>query len=128
MKGLTPEDYWKIYKTLPQDLKEAIFSEDTAEAIWNICRLCNINNVSKVAELVGDVLCGLLPPSEFKEKIIKELNIDEQTANKLFLYIQHYVFDPVRDDLEKLYEEAQTTKTEVEASPPKKDLYREPLE
>jgi len=32
------EELWKIYKKLPEDLREAISSEDVANSIYSICK------------------------------------------------------------------------------------------
>jgi len=57
---LSKEKLWKIFEMLPDDLKDAILSEDTAEAIWNICKLCNIEmeKVPEISKYVGNVLMG----------------------------------------------------------------------
>jgi hypothetical protein len=49
---------------LPGKLKDAIFSEKTAESIFNICARYEIEDgerISKVAKFVGRGLMGLLP-------------------------------------------------------------------
>jgi hypothetical protein len=123
------EELWKIYKSLPEDLKETLFSPDTSEAIWNICKLCEINEVAKVAKYVGRVLMGLLAPENLKEVLKKELNLDEDTASKLDTYIQHYIFNPVADDLRELYHpEEKETEKEVVEEKVRGDIYREPIE
>jgi hypothetical protein len=33
----TKEQLWKLYEKLLEELKEAIFSEETANSIWDIC-------------------------------------------------------------------------------------------
>jgi len=110
MVDLTQEKYWKLYQNLPKDLQDILLSEDTAEAIYNICKLCQIDQVKTVANYVGEVLLGLLPPKEFPSKLQKALNLDPATLQKLEIYISHYIFDPVRDELEKLYETSQEQK------------------
>jgi len=130
MAKITREEFWKLYKVLPEDLKEALFSVDTQEAIVNICKLCNVEDDATVAELVGDVLIGLLPPEEFKEEAKKRLNLDENEAKKLDAYIQHYIFNPVADDLRELYhpEEKEIKEKEAAEKPKVRDIYREPIE
>ena len=130
MVKITREEFWKLYKVLPEDLKEALFSVDTQDAIVNICKLCDIEDETKVAEIVGDVLIGLLPPEEFKEEAKKKLNLDENKAKKLDMYIQHYIFNPVADDLRELYhpEEKEIKEKEVVEKPKVRDIYRESIE
>ena len=129
MAEITKEEFWKLYKALPEDLKEVLFSIDTQEAILNICKLCEIEEEPKVAKLVGDVLTGLLSPEELKDALKKNLNFDEDKAKKLDMYIQHYIFNPVADDLRELYhpeeKEVEETKTEKITV---KDVYREPID
>jgi len=102
---ISKDDFWKIYKVLPESLKEAIFSADTADAIWNICKLYKVKNVKEIAKSVGNVFLGILPPPYFKDAIKKEAGLDEETAQKVATYIQRYVFDPVKEDLDTLYQE-----------------------
>lgn len=104
---ISKEKIWEIFELLPQDLKEAILSEDTAEAIWNICKICNIDEekIPQVSKLVGNVLMGLLPPNRLQKRLQEIEGIDPETAKKLDVYISHYVFDPVKEELEEIYQE-----------------------
>ena len=117
--SLSKDELWKIYEMLPESLKQAIVSEDTAEAIWNICKICNIKeeNVPKIAGEVGNVLMGLLPPKRFKDRIKSVLSLDDDTAKKLDVYISHYVFDPLKDELGQLYETKQEENTQAQEKP-----------
>ncbi len=136
MEELSREEVWQICKTLSPELKDAFFSEDTADAIWNISRLHEIEDTSKLGKLTGQVLMGLLPPQMFKETIKDELNLDEDTAKKASMEMEHYVFNQVKSELDKLYAEA-GIETEKETIAEKKekttkakgpDSYREPIE
>jgi hypothetical protein len=132
MEKLSKDELWAIYETLPNDLKDAIFSEDTADAIWNICKLYDVEKVPETAKLVGKVLMGLLPPESFITALQDELELSSDTAKKVGMEIEHFIFNLVKDDLDLLYkkEGAATPKEEKkEPEPPKKeDTYREPVE
>jgi hypothetical protein len=146
------EETWKLYEKLPSDLKEAIFSESTAEDIWNICERNEIpgEKISEIARYTGRVLLGLLPPNEFQETLEKELGIESETAKRVSREITRYVFFPVKSSLEELYKieitpagvkpampptpappprpvERQAEKV-LEKKPPVTDIYREPIE
>ena len=81
----TKEQFWKLYEKLPQELKEAIFSEETADSIWDICSKNGIDDerVSEVARYTGRVLMGLLPPDELEETLEKELKLQKGVAKKV---------------------------------------------
>ena len=103
IKKITPEQFWKLYEKLPEELKEAVFSGETADNIWNVCEKNGINEVSRVAKYAGDVLIGLLPPSDFQKTLEKELGIDTETAQKVGREIHRFIFYPVKTCLEELY-------------------------
>ena len=98
MSQYPKEQIWKIYEKLPDELKDAIFSHDTAENISNICeknKITNSEKISQIARLTGDVLLGLLIPNELQESLEKEL--------KLFLPVslQNTVLRDFKERLEK---------------------------
>jgi hypothetical protein len=140
MEGLSKDELWEIYRSLPDDIKDAIFSEDTAEAIWNICQINKIEQVSEMAKLAGRTLMGLLPPKDFEQALKQTLKLEEKTAQKIATEMEHYIFNPVKDDLDFIYEEEgkkgrkeiPDSKKEKPSPPSKKhaweDSYREPIE
>ncbi|MDD5221316.1 MAG: hypothetical protein PHV47_01790, partial [Candidatus Pacebacteria bacterium] len=98
---LTKEQRWEIFNSLPENLKDAIFSGDTADAVSNICKLHNIDDTASVAKIVGQVLIGLLPPDKIAEAIKEKiLPSEDSLCNTLAIEIQHYILDPVMNDLQ----------------------------
>ena len=136
MEELSRDELWAIYETLPDSLKDAIFSEDTADAIWNICRLYDIKETPKVAKVMGRVLMGLLPPTMLTTALIAEAEIDKETAKKASMELEHFILNPVKNDLDKLYEESENKQKQEEKEKNQtreekgetKDAYREPIE
>ena len=136
----TREQFWKLYKKLPQELKDAIFAEETNENIYNVCKRYEIlENHEQVIEYVGRVLIGVLSPDELQEAIEKEIKPKKDVAKKVAQEINRFIFYPVKRSLEELYNmeiisPAQTkttlpSATEKEKSGAKrKDTYREILE
>lgn len=131
-KQYTKEEIWKLYEKLPHTLKEAIFGEDTADNVWNICERNNVDQVSEVARLVGNVLLGILPPSEFQKNLEEELKLAPEVSKKVFQEIHRQIFYPVQIELSKLYPGETTpippaleVKPEEEVG--KEDIYRESI-
>ncbi len=135
MEELSKDELWEIYENLPESLKDAVFSEDTSEVIWNICKMHKIENVSGVAKLVGRVLMGLLPPDLFEQALAEQLGIEAGVSQEMASELEHYIFSPVKDDLDFLYEDegGSGIKEKQEASRPQQktkeeDAYREPID
>ncbi len=149
MANYTKEKLWKFYEKLPEELKDAIFSEETAESIWNTCDKNNVDEVSEIAQYVGRVLLGVLAPEDFQEALEKEMKLKKEVAKKVSQEIHRFVFFPVKESLALLYKievappglapfekpekitptETVPRETEVpEEKPEKPDIYRESTE
>lgn len=146
-KKYTKEQLWKLYEKLPQELKDALFAEETGDYIYQICQKNKIGNkTANITDYVGHVLIGVLPPEDFQENLEKELKIKRDVAKKVAQEINRFVFYPVRPILEQLYKigirpsekpvekttekpiEEPKLKEEEPKTPPSKDVYREPIE
>lgn len=156
MTQYTKEELQKIYKTLPEELKEAMGS---LEVLDNIDAACDRNAVAqnavqrkRIIELVGYVLMGLLLPSDFQRTVQEEFGMEESTAKTVAVEINRFVFYPVKSALEQLHEmpaqgkpasagevirpqtQPQQTETKFqeqraqEAPQRKEDAYKEPIE
>jgi len=149
-KGYTQEQLWKLYEKLPDELKEAIFSVETANNVFNVCVKNRIegDQISEVARYTGRVLLGILPSDEFQEILEKEVRLSKEMAKKVAQEINRFVFYPLKAALEKFYKTeitpptrpitepeetlketvAPSEKEEKPQAPSKKDIYREPTE
>ena len=139
-KEYTKEELWKLYEKLPQELKEAVFSEETADHIYDICIRSGIEDerISEIARYSGRVLMGILPPDEFQKTLEIELKLKPDIAKGVAQEINRFIFYPVKTNLEELYKieitpSAKPTKITPppEEKPPTQsgeDVYRETIE
>ena len=132
----TRDQLWQLYEKLPDELREAIFSAETADNIWDVCDRNEIEEVSKVAKYAGYVLMGVLGPDEFQKTLEGEVGLEEEIAKKVAQEINRFIFYPVKPALEELYKieikppaGALPIKPPEEKPPtPSEDTYREPVE
>src|SRR3989338_1791471 len=99
----TTEQLWKVYEKLPQELREAVFSEETADAIFNSCERNNGEEASRIAYYVGLVLMGLILPQEFSGVLTAEVKLPKTLADAVARDINRLVFYPVKPALEQLH-------------------------
>jgi len=138
-KKYTSEQFWKLYEKLPQELKDALFAEETGNNIYDICKRNEIEeNLEQIVDYVGQVLVGVLPPEELQGVLEKELKLEKEIAKKVAQEINRFIFYPVKSSLEELYkiEIAPSAKPTGITPPPEEkpsapsglDVYREPIE
>jgi len=135
-KQYTKEQFWELYKNLPEELKEAMFSDTNTNAIENICDRNEIEQekISEVAKLVGHVFFGILPLDEFENALIKDAGIKNEKAKKMALEIFRFIFFPVKNSLGTLYttasqkEEGQENKAQDSATENKPEITEKPIE
>lgn len=137
-KEYTQEQLWKLYENLPGELKEAIFSMETVDSIYDICERNEVEEISEVAKCAGRVLLGVLSPDEFEETIKKEIKLKKDKAKKVSHEINRFIFYPVKTSLEEIYKTPVTPPPaglkvapppeEKPKAPPEEDVYREPIE
>ena len=103
MAQYTKEQYWAIYEKLPQELKEAVFSNEVAEHIATACERNNVQEMSQVAAAVGDVLMGVTKPSDFQQALQKEVGLQLSVAQAVAQELNRFVFYPVKAQLEDIH-------------------------
>ena len=143
-KKYTSEEFWKLYEKLPQELKDALFAEETGNNIYDICKKNGVEeNLEAIVDLIGQVLVGVLVPEDFQETIEKELRLEKKAAKKITQEINRFIFYPVKPALEQLYKIeiakpagmegpkpriAAEDEEEKPVAPSKEDIYREIIE
>jgi len=115
--------FWRTYEKLPEDIKEAIFSENNDEAVKKICARLSLTEeqTSIVAKYVGRSLMGLLPIDDLPVTLELELNIDEQVSNNLVRELNYAIFKHLRVSLTKLYSGEYVPEIPEEVEEEKKD-------
>jgi len=140
-KKISQEQFWKLYEKLPQELKDALFSDETGKDIYEICSRHEIEEkLNDIVDYVGLVLVGILAPEDFQKALEKELKINAGTTKEITKEINRLIFYPVKPALEGLYKIGTTEpvseekgkmikeKTKEAEIPSGEDTYREPIE
>lgn len=116
-----------IYINLPQKLKEAIFSVDNAEKIYQISQRYQIptEKVSHLAKVTGHVLLSILEMEKFISSVQSNLKINRNIAENIGRDIKQEIFQPVMDILIKIQQET-AQKPISKSIPPKAPISPKP--
>ena len=133
-------------KKISSDILKIVFAEETPFQISEICIKNGVEEEEKIEEIahqIGLVLLGKLPPKQLRAALEKEAKLDSLAATKINQEINQAIFAPVKSFLEEVYkmeivpqtepkiapsEEKPKAPEETPEVPPKKDVYREPIE
>jgi len=131
MIQISKQQVLKKFDALPQNLKEALFSEHNANLLWQICGGQHLteDKISVIATIAGDVILGFIHAEDLAKEIKNELGINQEIANTIALEIDRKIFGPIRNDLEKVYSmPAEEKEIEAEALDLRKKTAEQRLE
>jgi hypothetical protein len=94
------------YKKLPQELKDAIFSVDIADRIFEIGRkfALTIEKNGFLAEETAFIVLGLLKPEEFTATIKNRLGVEDTEAQEISKEVNRQILLPIREALKRAHQ------------------------
>jgi hypothetical protein len=113
MITITKQQALMRWDTLPDSLREALYSEPNSDFIWSTCRGENVpeQKIYDVARIAGYVLLGFLHPEDVGQELMGAIAIDAKTAKDIQDALIDRIFSPLRADIDKAY--APLSKSEV---------------
>ncbi len=86
-------------------MREAITSDTNSQLVWKTGEAEHLpkEKLSVVSRLTGYVLMGFIHPEDLAREINENLGIDKRIAASIAEPINKKVFQPLRDELEKIY-------------------------
>jgi len=99
------EQLLEQFKKLPQDLQDAITSNDINVALQEISKRSHlhIDQAGELADEVGLVLLGVVHPNDFLEDVFFRLKIDKKMAAEIVADVNEHIFKKVRESLMKVH-------------------------
>ena len=105
MLKLSQEQLNERIDSMPQVLKDALFSSEIAVKIGNICRFHRLNEekIKITAELIGEVILGFSSIDDFPNNLLEDLGVDSPTISSLAEKIKQEIFQPLKKEILKNY-------------------------
>ena len=100
----TNEKTQEVFGALPEKVRQFIVSNESYEKLKEIRDKNKINEEQsgRLADLVGYLLMGMSSPGRLKSDIGMSLRVSNDVATKLSEEITKELFNPIRNDLEKI--------------------------
>ncbi|NOY35387.1 MAG: hypothetical protein GXP44_00445 [bacterium] len=122
MSNISAEQFRELYKKLPEDLRGAISSADSGEALRDIAKKHGlaVDKSGELADETGSVMLGVTAPKDFVRNLERRLEVDGKTAREIAAEVNERIFAKVRESLKKIHGIGSPEKGEVSATEEKK--------
>ncbi|MFA6407557.1 MAG: hypothetical protein WCV80_02525 [Candidatus Paceibacterota bacterium] len=102
---LTEEEFFERYTNAPDEIRDALDSEEARKTILNLCRAHYLNPQKTEAfeQLVGFVLLGYIAPRDLAREIGEHLYLNHEHSRILANEVSERVFEPILEELESFY-------------------------
>lgn len=103
--GDMPEEYHGKFAALPEDVKEAIGSVNSAEKIRQVAKKhqLHIDQVGELGTQTGLVMLGVLPPRDFVKALTDKLQVTPEVARAIAADINTEIFNQIRESLKRIH-------------------------
>ncbi|MBI2038815.1 MAG: hypothetical protein HYT22_00825 [Candidatus Niyogibacteria bacterium] len=101
----TPTEIQQRFQRLPQELKDAIFSMDTAEAIRMIGKKHRlaVDKIGVLADETGYFMLGFTKPEHFIGKLQRNLGVSEEISKGITEDLNVRIFSKIRASLRRVH-------------------------
>lgn len=98
---MNENDFQKQYSAAPQRIKDFLFSDELTEIIENVVMLTklDINQTTKLTEMIGKVLLGQLSPINFYQEIESNLKVLPSQSKIINELIKNKIFEQFSKEL-----------------------------
>lgn len=119
----TPEQLKEKYNSIPEDLRDALFSTENADIIQKIGEKYNLTagKIADLADETGLVMLGFTPVKDFISNLAKRLEIGIDIAGKIGQDINEQIFGKYRESLRKIHGLVEEKEEEIK----KEDVLKE---
>jgi len=100
------EEYIRIYRSLPADVKVSVLSEETADKMKEIREKHSISDddFGTLLKITGRVMLGMIELKSFIRTIVASSNLKPEAASAIAKSINQDVFQSVRESMMKIHE------------------------
>lgn len=101
MKKFTVDEIQNKFDSLPEELQEAITSSDVNDALEDIAKQngLQLDQLGELVDLVGLIILGLVPSSDFIREFSREAEVSEKQARRIAEDVNGQIFAKLRTSI-----------------------------
>lgn len=101
----TKEELIEIYRELPEEIKDAIFSPKTTDIFDAIKEKQHLTDEQReiMSVYTGFLMMGILPPEKYVPTLITKMGIEREKVASIAQTINRDLFNPIKDILKEVH-------------------------
>lgn len=101
----TKEELMEIYRGLPEEIKDAMFSPLTTDIFDAIKEKQALTDEQReiMSVYTGFLMMGVLPPEKYVSTLIEKMGIDREKVASIAQIINRDLFNPIKDILKEVH-------------------------
>lgn len=119
MIKISREEFIKRYDALPENLRQAILSDESVDMLWTIGGAHHLSEdrIGKVAGVIGYIILGLVHLEDLVKEIVIEVGVDRRLAEEIAREIKLKILNPLIPQLQQLYHYGSTGSPQAGSAP-----------
>lgn len=115
----TKEELIEIYRGLPEEIKDAIFSPATTDIFDAIKEKQSLTAEQRevMSVYTGFLMMGVLPPEKYVSTLIEKMGIEREKVASIAQEINRDLFNPIKDVLKEIHSEKKNAPTTSQPAP-----------
>lgn len=100
----TKEELIEIYRGLPEEVKDALFSPETTDVFDAIKEKQHLTDEQRevMSVYTGFLMMGILPPEKYVPTLITKMGIEREKVASIAQTINRDLFNPIKDILKRV--------------------------
>lgn len=101
----TKEELLEIYRGLPDEVKDALFSPNTTDIFDAIKEKQHLTDEQReiMSVYTGFLMMGVLPPEKYVPTLITKMGVEREKVASIAQTINRDLFNPIKDILKKVH-------------------------
>lgn len=117
----TKEELIEIYRGLPEEIKDAIFSPETTDIFDAIKEKQHLTDEQReiMSVYTGFLMMGILPPEKYVPTLITKMGVEREKVASIAQIINRDLFNPIKHILKEVHAGKKgNTESKIAAVPP----------
>lgn len=117
----TKQQLQERLKSLPQDIRDALFAAETADVIEAMEDRYDLTpeQVKNISKETGYLMMGITKPQDYVQKLTKTIGVPRDKASFIAQEVNRTILHPIRDSLKQIHGVAKKTEGASSSTEPK---------